>query len=281
MSGLISFTKMHGLGNDFVVIDAISQSVSLSSSDVVYISNRHRGIGCDQILLILKSDIPNIDFIYKIYNSDGSEVGQCGNGARCLAKFIRDKNLSSKNHLRVKTFTSILELVIQDKDIKVNMGIPEYIKVIQHPFALHRHFLKSEDAVKSLQESWIPAFTERTLEGTSLSLGNPHIVFVRQNIQEPSLNNLGLDDINIGYMQIIDKNNIKLRVFERGVGETQACGSGACAAVVAGITQNLLDPAVTVELQGGKLYIQWQGQNQPVWMTGPAENVFEGKINLP
>ena len=170
-----------------------------------------------------------------------------------------------------KHLPAILELSFQDTDIKVNMGIPKDINIIQHPHALYRHPRESGDPVKSLQECG----------GISLSLGNPHIVFVTENIQDTSLTNLGLDDINIGFMQIIDKNNIKLRVFERGAGETQACGSGACAAVVAGIAQNLLDHAVTVELQGGKLYIQWQGQNQPVWMTGPAETVFEGNIDLP
>lgn len=251
---------MHGLGNDFVVIDAISQSLLLSPLDITYLSDRHRGIGCDQVLLIQKSDTSDIDFVYKIYNSDGSEVGQCGNGARCLAKFIRDKHLSSKNHLRVKTLTSILELYIQDDNIRVNMGFPEDIKI----------FDGETQNIASLLSNPI-----------SLSLGNPHIVFLTQNINDRSLNNFGLDDFNIGFMQIIDKNHIKLRVFERGAGETEACGSGACAAVVAGITQNLLNDAVTVELQGGKLYIQWQGQNHPVWMTGPAETVFEGKIDLP
>ena len=184
MSDLINFTKMHGLGNDFIVIDAVSQAVSLSKSQIIWLSDRHLGIGCDQVLLIEKSADPEFDFFYRIYNSDGSESGQCGNGARCIAKFISDKNL----------------------------------------------------------------------------------------------NNLGLDDFNIGFMQIIDKNNIKLRVFERGAGETQACGSGACAAVIAGITQNLLNHTVTVELPGGKLYIEWQGEPHPVWMTGPAETVFEGNI---
>lgn len=255
MSRLIYFTKMHGLGNDFVVIDAISQSVVLTKLDVISISDRHRGIGCDQILFLQKSDTPDIDFLYKIYNSDGSEVGQCGNGARCLAKFIQDKNLSPKNKLRVKTLTSILELYIQDENIRVNMGVPENIQDFQN-------------------------FSPK-LSGIQLSLGNPHIVFITQNIQDKFLNNFGLNNFNIGFMQIITRDSIKLRVFERGAGETEACGSGACAAVVAGITQNLLDHAVTVELQGGKLYIQWQGQNHPVWMTGPAETVFEGNICLP
>jgi len=262
MSGLINFTKMHGLGNDFVVIDAISQDILLSPSDIIKISDRHRGIGCDQVLLIQKSDIPDIDFLYKIYNSDGSEVGQCGNGARCLAKFIRDKNLSSKNILRVKTFTRKLELYIENENIRVNMGIP-----------VEMQYFASLD----LKTQNIASLHSKPI---SLFLGNPHIVFLTQDIKDHSLNNMGLDDFNIGYMQIIDKNHIKLRVFERGAGETEACGSGACAAVVAGITQNLLDHSVTVELTGGKLYIQWQGQNHPVWMSGPAETVFEGCIRI-
>jgi diaminopimelate epimerase len=244
---------MHGLGNDFVVINNIDQNIEFSPALIIEISDRHRGVGCDQVLVLEKlpeKDIePNIDFFYRIFNSDGSEVGQCGNGARCLAKFIHDKKLSKKKHFRVKTITSILELTLQeDGDISVNMGTPKDFRPI-----------------KTL------AFT-----GLQLSLGNPHAVFKVDNTKDSSLHNLGLDNINIGFMKVIDKSHIQLRVFERGVGETQACGSGACAAVVVGIMQNDLDNTVCVELTGGKLYIHWEGEGSSVMMTGPAVTVFEG-----
>jgi diaminopimelate epimerase len=244
---------MHGLGNDFVVINNIDQNIEFSPALIIEISDRHRGVGCDQVLVLEKfpeKDVePNIDFFYRIFNSDGSEVGQCGNGARCLAKFIHDKKLSKKKHFRVKTITSILELTLQeDGDISVNMGTPKDFRPI-----------------KTL------AFT-----GLQLSLGNPHAVFKVDNTKDSSLHNLGLDNINIGFMKVIDKSHIQLRVFERGVGETQACGSGACAAVVVGIMQNDLDNTVCVELTGGKLYIHWEGEGSSVMMTGPAVTVFEG-----
>jgi diaminopimelate epimerase len=253
MSARITFTKMHGLGNDFVVINNIDQNIEFSPALIIEISDRHRGVGCDQVLVLEKfpeKDVePNIDFFYRIFNSDGSEVGQCGNGARCLAKFIHDKKLSKKKHFRVKTITSILELTLQeDGDISVNMGTPKDFRPI-----------------KTL------AFT-----GLQLSLGNPHAVFKVDNTKDSSLHNLGLDNINIGFMKVIDKSHIQLRVFERGVGETQACGSGACAAVVVGIMQNDLDNTVCVELTGGKLYIHWEGEGSSVMMTGPAVTVFEG-----
>lgn len=249
MSARINFTKMHGLGNDFVVIDNISQNTDFSQKLITALSDRHRGIGCDQVLILEKSTEAEVDFFYRIFNSDGSEVGQCGNGARCLAKFIAEKKLSSKTTLRVKTITSLLELNLQpDGDVSVNMGIPKDFRPIQ----------------------------TLAFSGLQLSLGNPHAVFKVDNIKDSGLHNLGLDNINIGFMKILDKSHIQLRVFERGAGETQACGSGACAAAVVGIMQKELDNTVCVELTGGKLYIHWAGEHSPVMMTGPAVTVFEG-----
>ncbi|HEV2614008.1 MAG TPA: diaminopimelate epimerase [Gammaproteobacteria bacterium] len=249
MPSRIIFTKMHGLGNDFVVINNIDQKIDFSAEMISTISNRHFGIGCDQVLILEKATEANIDFNYRIFNSDGSEVGQCGNGARCLAKFIHDKKLSDKKQLNVKTITSILELTLQkDGDVSVRMGIPKDFRPIQ----------------------------TLAFSGLQLSLGNPHAVFKVDNIKDSGLSNLGLDSINIGFMKVIDRTHIKLRVFERGAGETQACGSGACAAVVVGIKQNELDNTVCVELTGGKLYVSWAGEGQPVIMTGPAVTVFEG-----
>jgi diaminopimelate epimerase len=254
MSQLIYFTKMHGLGNDFVVIDAVSRALSLSHTQIRRLADRHWGIGCDQILLVEKSPDKDHDFFYRIYNADGSESGQCGNGARCLAKFIHDKNLSTKNTLSLKTLTSQLEIYKEETQFRVNMGIPQDIE---------KFLCTSSDK-----------------EGIKLSLGNPHIVFITKIIEDKHLSHAGLEDFNVGFMQIVDRTYIKLRVFERGAGETYACGSGACAAVIAGITQNLLNSAVTVELPGGKLYIEWEGNTHSVWMRGPAKTVFEGTIDL-
>jgi diaminopimelate epimerase len=258
----LHFSKMHGLGNDFVVIDAIHQSINLSAAQIQLMADRHRGIGCDQVLLLEKSLDPTIDFIYRIFNADGSEVGQCGNGARCIAKFAAMKKLTAKKNLRVKTFTHQLEIELNDDDtVTVNMGLPQNI-----------HAMKINE-----------------IDGINLSLGNPHIVFTLADIQKYSLQEMGSlcnqhpafpEGINVGFMQIIDRQNILLRVYERGAGETQACGSGACAAVVAGIIQHQLDTAVTVQLLGGQLTVQWQSNDSAIFMTGPAVNTFEGVITL-
>lgn len=264
MSTVITFSKMHGLGNDFVVIDAINQNVSLTSKQIQYIADRHRGIGCDQILLVEKSLQPEIDFNYRIFNADGSEVGQCGNGARCLAKFVVDQKLTDKKFLRIKTSTTILECeLLNHNQVKVNMGIPKEIQTI----TIENH------------------------SGVTLDIGNPHMVFLTTMLQKnyKDINKLGEicnhhayfpQGVNVGFMHIIDRQHIELRVYERGAGETQACGSGACAAVIAGIQQQLLDNNVSVNLLGGELQIAWQGEHAPVWMTGAAEYVFEGEIAL-
>jgi diaminopimelate epimerase len=249
----INFTKMHGLGNDFIVINNISNTLQLDTKIIRKLSNRHTGIGCDQLLIVEKSEDSNIDFVYRIFNQDGSVSGQCGNGARCLAKFIWDNHLSEKKSLTLKTVSTTLEVTMLDNHlIRVNMGVPISVQKYQH----------------------------QDLNGIFVDLGNPHIVFEVDNINDSALFNLGLDKYNIGFMQKVSSSRIKLRVFERGAGETLACGSGACAAVIAGIYEKVLDQTVTVELNLGSLEVKWQGEDQPVWLSGPAEKCFEGIIKI-
>jgi diaminopimelate epimerase len=274
----INFTKMHGLGNDFVVIDAIRQQISLDPQQIRFIADRHFGVGCDQLLLVEKAIDSNADFRYRIFNGDGSEVGQCGNGARCFARFVRDKELSDKDEILVDTDAGQLLLRFDhDNLITVNMGIPRHTPA-QIPLQA-----KEESKNYSLEVEAV----ERTFG--AVSMGNPHAVIQVHEINGAPVNELGPalenhpffpERANIGFMQIIDRRHILLRVYERGAGETLACGSGACAAAVIGIEQNLLDPEVTVELPGGKLKINWQGRGRPVLMTGPAVAVFDGKITI-
>jgi diaminopimelate epimerase len=274
----INFTKMHGLGNDFVVIDAIRQQISLDPQQIRFIADRHFGVGCDQLLLVEKAIDSNADFRYRIFNGDGSEVGQCGNGARCFARFVRDKKLSDKDEILVDTGAGQLLLRFDhDNLITVNMGIPRHTPA-QIPLQA-----KEESKNYSLEVEAV----ERTFG--AVSMGNPHAVIQVHEINSAPVNELGPalenhpffpERANIGFMQIIDRRHILLRVYERGTGETLACGSGACAAAVIGIEQNLLDPEVTVELPGGKLKINWQGRGRPVLMTGPAVAVFDGKITI-
>lgn len=275
---LINFTKMHGLGNDFVVIDAINQAVKLSPEQIQFLGNRHFGIGFDQLLLVEPPVKDNADFRYRIFNADGGEVAQCGNGARCFARFVRDKGLTDKSEIRVDTDSGQLLLTISEQNlITVNMGIP-------------RH------APRSIP---IDAETEHVLyqlnvDGNdvqfgAVSMGNPHAVLQVENVEQAPVDTWGPvleshsffpERVNVGFMQILNKNHIRLRVYERGAAETLACGSGACAAVVAGIEQGLLAPQVTVDLPGGQLTINWEGRGKGVFMTGPATSVFEGQIKL-
>ena len=275
---LIEFTKMHGLGNDFVVIDAIRQQISLTSEQIRYISDRHFGVGCDQLLLVEESRDSDADFRYRIFNADGSEVAQCGNGARCFARFVRDKKLSKKDNVLVDTHAGQLLLTFDDNGlITVNMGIPQH-KPAHIPLkAEYEEKLYSVD-IKGVENKF-----------GAVSLGNPHAVLQVNNVQNAPVNELGgaleshpffPERANISFMQVVDCNTVKLRVYERGAGETLACGSGACAAVVIGIEQKLLDKDVWVELPGGQLKIHWQGRGHPVFMTGPAISVFEGNIDL-
>ncbi len=275
---MINFTKMHGLGNDFVVIDAINQQIPLTPEQIRFLSDRHFGIGFDQLLLVEKPANDNADFKYRIFNADGSEVAQCGNGARCFARFVRDKKLSDKNEIRVDTNSGQLLLRFNDNGlITVNMGIPKH-KPAEIPILVE-------------QESFAYSVCVNAMEATfgAVSMGNPHAVIQVSDVKNAPVAEFGQaleshavfpERANIGFMQIIDRKRIKLRVYERGAAETLACGSGACAAVVIGIEQNLLDQDVCVELPGGELTISWSGRDEPVFMTGPAISVFDGSIKL-
>jgi diaminopimelate epimerase len=275
---MIKFTKMHGLGNDFVVIDAINQHITLTPEQIWFISNRHFGIGFDQLLLVEKPVSDIADFKYRIFNADGSEVAQCGNGARCFARFVHDKKLSDKSEIRVDTDSGQLLLRFNDNGlITVNLGIPWH-KPAEIPLLTEQESLIYKVAVNGIEQTF-----------AAVSMGNPHAVILVNDVKSAPVADLGQaleshaifpERANIGFMQVIDRNHIKLRVYERGAAETLACGSGACAAVVIGIEQNLLDQNVCVELPGGELKISWPGRNEPVLMTGPAISVFEGTIDL-
>ncbi len=272
------FTKMHGLGNDFVVIDTISQNVQLSTDNIRRIADRKIGIGCDQLLLVEKSNQKNIDFNYRIFNADGGEVEQCGNGARCFALFVKDKGLINKDIIRVSTNSGLIELKINDlNQVTVNMGVPE-LEPNKIPFQ-----------AKTRMSSYNLDVDGKEITLSAVSIGNPHAVILVENIGQAEVNTLGprLENdyrfpnrTNVGFMQILSRNSIKLRVYERGAGETRACGTGACAAVVAGRILQLLDDTVEVELTGGKLKIHWPEENQNLLMTGPATTVYEGYLSL-
>jgi len=275
---MINFTKMHGLGNDFIVIDAINQHISIVPEQIRQLSDRHFGIGFDQLLLVEKPVSENADFKYRIFNADGGEVDQCGNGARCFARFVRDKKLSDKDEICVDTNSGQLVLHFDHNQlITVNMGIPQHAP--------------AEIPVLAEQESRFYTIQVNDTEKAfgAVSMGNPHAVIQVTDVKTAPVAELGKalenhiffpERVNVGFMQIVDRQHIKLRVFERGAAETLACGSGACAAVVIGIEHNLLEHTVCVELPGGELTINWPGRGQPVLMTGPAVSVFEGQLTL-
>ena len=274
----LNFTKMHGLGNDFIVIDAINQSVSLTSQQVQQLADRHFGIGCDQLLLVEAATTAESDFRYRIYNADGGEVEQCGNGARCFMQFVRDQGLTDKSQLQVETLGGPLQLVQQsDGQITVNMGVPR-LEPADIPFLAPRH-----------ERAYALDVLGRQLEIAAISMGNPHAVLPVDNIENAPVATTGAaierhprfpERVNVGFMQIVDEDCIRLRVFERGAGETLACGSGACAAVVAGRLWERLSESVKVVLNGGELVVSWAGKGQPVLMTGPATTVYQGRIEL-
>ena len=274
----IEFTKMHGLGNDFVVIDAINQEIDLSEEQVQFIADRHFGIGCDQLLLVEAAESDDVDFVYRIFNADGGEVEQCGNGARCFAVFVREKGLTDQDLIRVETASGIIELHVQsDGQITVDMGIPE-LNPWDIPF----------NADTRLDEYALDVNGQMLKIGV-VSMGNPHAVTIVENVETAAVDELGAaieshplfpNRVNAGFMQIVDELHIRLRVFERGAGETLACGTGACAAMVIGRLQGHLADEVQVDLPGGNLQISWQGEASPVMMTGPATTVFEGKITV-
>lgn len=272
----LRFTKMHGLGNDFVVIDAINQRIQITPELAQKLADRRFGIGCDQILVVERPVQAQVDFRYRIFNADGSEVEQCGNGARCFVRFVHDQGLSTKREIRVETKSSLITLRLNDdQTVTVNMGEPEFTPA-RIPFVS-----KTGALIEPLQVG------THTVQITAVSMGNPHAVQVVDNLDTAPVATQGplIEShpqfparVNAGFMQVIDPHNIRLRVFERGSGETLACGTGACAAAVAGIARGLLQSPVHVQTRGGALSIAWGGQGQPVMMSGPAQRVFDGVI---
>jgi diaminopimelate epimerase len=275
----LRFTKMHGLGNDFVVLDGVSQSLRLSTEQLRQIGDRHFGIGCDQILLVENPHHPDADFRYRIFNgADGGEVEQCGNGSRCFVRFVHDKGLTRKRAIRVETAKGLITPQLEDNGlVTVDMGAPRFAPA-EIPFVAEAEAVSHPIVVNG-----------RTLAITVVSMGNPHAVQVVEDVDSapvatdgPAIEAHPLfpQKVNAGFMQILSRGEIRLRVFERSAGETLACGTGACAAVVAGIRRGLLDASVLVHTRGGDLRISWSGPGQPVLMTGPAVTVFEGEIEL-
>lgn len=274
----LRFSKMHGLGNDFIVIDGINQRVRLSEDKVRRLADRHTGIGCDQILLVEKPSSPGVDFRYRIFNCDGSEVENCGNGARCFAIFVRENKLTGRRRIKVETCTGIMELIVNDDDqVTVDMGAPNL-----DPASLP--FSAPEEAT-----SYDIDVNGQNIAIGAVSMGNPHAVTIVDSVTDAPVETLGpliesharfANNVNAGFMQVLSRSEVNLRVFERGVGETQACGTGACGAVVAGRVQGLLDETVRVNLPGGALNISWQGPGESVMMTGPATTVFHGQIKI-
>ena len=269
---------MHGLGNDFVVLDALTHPISLSPEQLRRIANRHLGVGCDQVLLVEPPRLPDTDFYYRIFNADGGEVEQCGNGARCFVRYVRDRGLTTKTEIRVGTRGGVIVPRLEDDgQVTVNMGVPEF-EPARIPF---------DAAVRA--PVYALEVDGRSVEVSALSMGNPHAVQVVTDIERAPVAGEGPlieghprfpQRVNAGYMQIASRRRILLRVYERGAGETLACGTGACAAVAAGILRGLLDHEVTVATRGGDLGISWAGEGRPVMMTGPAVTVFEGAMEL-
>ncbi|CAM3909338.1 diaminopimelate epimerase [Vibrio aquimaris] len=271
------FSKMHGLGNDFMVVDCITQNIFFSPDLIRRLADRHTGVGFDQLLVVEAPYDPETDFHYRIFNADGSEVEQCGNGARCFARFVRMKGLTNKFSISVSTKKGKMILNIEDDDqVTVNMGVPEF-EPSKIPFK-----------AKQVEKTYILRADEHTLFCGAVSMGNPHVVTVVDDIQTADVDNLGPllesherfpERVNAGFMQIVSRNEVNLRVYERGAGETQACGSGACGAVAVGIVQSSLDETVKVNLPGGSLKISWKGPGKPLFMTGPACHVFDGQLS--
>lgn len=274
----IRFTKMQGIGNDFIVIDGYSQSIQLSTAQIRQLADRHFGVGCDQLLLVEKPVNQAADFRYRIFNADGGEVEQCGNGARCFVRFVYEKKLTEKTLICVETANGLIYPKLEDNGlVTVNMGIPQF-EPAQIPFITEAASLTYELNIN-----------HEKVEISVVSMGNPHAVQIVADIDIAPVKTQGAlienhqsfpQRVNAGFMQILSTHEIRLRVFERGTGETLACGTGACAAAVAGIRLNKILSPVTVLMQGGTLSISWEGNSSPVMMTGPAESVFDGEINI-
>jgi len=278
----LPFTKMHGLGNDLVVVDLVSNHVDLTIEQIRLMGDRHLGIGFDQLLLIEPPSDPTVDFNYRIYNCDGDEVEHCGNGARCFATYVTEKGLTNRNPIRVKTVNRVLSLqILADGQVTVDMAQPEFA-------ATNIPFVTAAPA-KTYRRNIEVNGQHQTVEFCALSMGNPHAVIIVEDLDNTAVTDIGKalgahpdfpEGVNVGFMQILGRDAIKLRVFERGAGETLACGTGACAAVVAGCLLGHLDDTVKVNLRGGSLHITWQQGTAPVLMTGPTTTVYEGIIQL-
>ncbi len=274
----IRFSKMQGAGNDFVVIDGIRQSIALSPAQIRFLADRHFGVGCDQLLLVERAEQTGVDFRYRIFNANGGEVEQCGNGARCFVRFVHEQGLTDKREIRVETLAGIISPRLEpDGQVTVNMGVP-ILEPARVPFI--------SDSAEPVQMLDVAG---QAVEITTVSMGNPHAVQLVNDIDAAPVVTQGPfieahprfpQRVNAGFMQVVGRQQIRLRVFERGVGETLACGTGACAAVVAGVLRGQLDSPVRVETRGGVLTIAWQGVGTPVSMTGPAVTVFSGEIEL-
>ena len=274
----LNFTKMHGLGNDFIVLDAVSQEISLSNETIKFLAHRKLGIGFDQLLMVEASPVDNCDFRYRIFNSDGGEVEQCGNGSRCFAKFVTDKGLSNKTEIPVLTAGGRIILNLQENgEVTVDMGAPE-LTPSKIPFSADTQSITYDHTIAG-----------HDLKLSAVSMGNPHAVITVDDVDTADVKTIGdafqsdpifPKQVNVGFMQVLDRQTVRLRVFERGVGETMACGTGACAAIVAGHLQGLLDDTVTVILPAGNLQINWAGGDSVVKMTGPATTVYHGTITV-
>ena len=275
----ITFSKMHGLGNDFVVIDGIRQNIQLNPAQIRFLADRNFGIGCDQLLLVEKPTQPGADFRYRIFNADGGEVEQCGNGARCFARFVHDQGLTGQTEIQVETQRGIIGPKLEANGlVTVDMGLPKFLPT-EIPFQSD-----SDAVIQPLQLA-----DNTVIEISVVSMGNPHAVQIVSNVDDAPVAQQGPQieshprfpqRVNAGFMEITHRHAIRLRVYERGAGETLACGTGACAAAVAGIRRGVLDSPVAVTTRGGELTIAWQGEGHPVLMTGPAVTVFTGEIEL-
>ena len=275
----LAFSKMHGLGNDFVMIDAVRQDIRLTSDQVRWLADRHFGVGCDQLLVVEPAQAAGVDFRYRIFNADGGEVEQCGNGARCFARFVFEQGLTDKREIRVETKKGIITPRLEDEGmVTVDMGVP-VLKPADVPFVTD-------------SDAWVQPLdvAGTSVAITAVSMGNPHAVQVVADVDAAPVAEQGPQiehhprfpaRVNAGFLQVVDEHNVRLRVFERGAGETLACGTGACAAVVAGILRGLVASPVRVATRGGELTIAWGGVGTPVMMTGPAVTVFTGELTLP
>ena len=274
----LEFTKMHGLGNDFVIINGLHKPITMTAEQIRVLADRYTGIGFDQLVILQPATRSDADIMYRVFNADGGEGGQSGNGARCVARYLREKSILTSTEISAQTIKGLVHFYFEKDDtVRVNMGAPGF-EPIDIPL------------VSPQRQSVYPVvLADRTIEVHALSMGNPHAVIMVQDIVTADVEKIGKQlqqhpmfpqSVNVGFLQVVDRSHVLLRVYERGAGETLACGTGSCAAVVAGIKDKKLDNAVTVGLARGSLVIKWEGEGSDVWMTGPATSLFEGQITL-